>query len=384
MIENFIREFVKKHPQRLSGTVQELEAQKDFKNILKEIDVPTEIQKFCAPLNDWYGSLIPFSISVTISLFTSYFFHDIALVISSFISLIFIIHFILRINLLGFLFKNQNSSNLVGKINTEDKKTNVLLGAHIDSTYEFRWWYLLGHFGAQLNVIGGFFIILMPLIILVLHNPIFQIPFIIKLLLSASIIFPIFTLATIHNKKIIINGATDDLSGLSIILKILNDLKAKDLKNIKLIPIIFGAEEPGRFGSEHFVKKLNVNKEKMFLINIDGIINREDLAVVESDALGFVRYSYPKSIIDAFMKSAKEKNVLFKTIRIINAGTDATNFAKKGINALNIIGSPTKKIDPCYHTRLDTIDRVDFKLCEDVANVINDFILKIDEQNNIS
>lgn len=260
MIEKFIREFIKNHPHRLSGTQQELDAQKDFKHMLKAIGVETEIQHFSAPLNDWYGSLLPLSISAVFLLITSYFYRDISLFISIFISLMFVIHFILRINLLGFLFKNQNSSNLVGKINTEDKKINVLLGAHIDSTYEFRWWYLLGHFGAQLNVIGGFFIILMPLIILILHNPIYQIPFIIKLLLSATIIFPIFTLATIHNKKIIINGATDDLSGLSIILKILNDLKAKDLKNIKLIPIIFGAEEPGRFGSEHFVKKLNVNR----------------------------------------------------------------------------------------------------------------------------
>lgn len=380
MIEKFIREFIKNHPHRLSGTQQELDAQKDFKHMLKAIGVETEIQHFSAPLNDWYGSLLPLSISAVFLLITSYFYRDISLFISIFISLMFVIHFILRINLLGFLFKNQKSSNLVGPINTEDEKVNVLLGAHIDSTYEFRWWYLMGHFGAQLNVIGGFFIILMPIIIIILHNQIYSIPLIFKFLLCAIVIFPIFTLATIHNKKIIINGATDDLSGISIIHKILNDLKAKDLKKIRIFPVIFGAEEPGRFGSEYFAKTIKGNKEKILLINIDGIINRKDLAVVESDALGFVTYKYPKTIVENFINFAKQKNVLFKQVKIINAGTDATNFAKKGITALNIIGSPHKKIDPCYHTRLDTVDRVDFKLCEEVSNTISDFILEMDEQ----
>ena len=75
------------------------------------------------------------------------------------------------------------------------------------------------------------------------------------------------------------------------------------------------------------------------------------------------------------MQKAFDDNQVAVQQKMLPLGaTDATSFAIKQLPAVSIIGLRTDKLDPTYHTRLDTIENLDIAGLDCMKKVLVSFI----------
>ncbi len=163
------------------------------------------------------------------------------------------------------------------------------------------------------------------------------------------------------NKKRVVDGANDNLSGCYMGIAILKALKDEgiEFENTEVGVIISGSEEAGLRGSMAWSEahKGEFDDVPTFIFSYDTIHDPKYLMTNYRDLNGTVKVD--KDVSDLFMEAAEELNIHCSKGMVppLGGATDSAAFAKAGFRATGITGL-NHKLEDYYHTRRDTYDNM--------------------------
>lgn len=372
MIE-FIKDVISKFGGRYFGSEQEKQAQYYTADVLKRYCDKVDVEEFQSPLESHFQSLKIFCIVYVVVLILFRIDIRIAAVIGILNSVLFLGHFVSYRHWLDFLFKNKPSWNVIGDIEPTEKATStIIVAGHIDSVKEFKWWYKLKQTGAVLSVIAGIQITFLGIYaVLCLFISTVWFSYIWWLFV---IITPILIVFYDMHGEIVVDGAQDNLTGVAVAVEMAKVFSQNKLTKTRLRLISFGSEEAALRGSTAYANthKTQLQQENAFLFNLDTIKEKEHLTIVTTEINTFV--SYDKKHVQLVENAFNDTNTPYKKLPIAVGATDASAFHIAGLPAVCVIGMQSEKLDPCYHTRLDTVDLIEEEALQSMRKVLINFI----------
>ena len=370
---NFIQDIITRFGGRYFGSEQEKKAQYYTAEVMKKYCDKVDVEEFQSPLEAHFQALKIFCVLYVIVLVQIRIDIRIAAVLGILNTILFLGHFVTYRHWLDFLFPNKPSWNVIGDVEPMETATStIIIAGHMDSVKEFKWWYRLKQTGAVLSVIAGIQISLLGLYALL------------AVFITAawfSYIWWLFLLLTpvlivfydMHGKEVV-DGASDNLSGVAVAVEMAKVFSVNKLKNTRIRVISFGSEEAALRGSFAYAKKhkQQLLDEKAFLFNLDSMKDLEHLTVVSSEinTLVFYKNEYLQLVENAF----KATNTAYKKLPLGVGATDASAFHIHGLPAIAVIGMDSEHLDPTYHTRLDKIECLNPETMEAMKRVLVNFI----------
>lgn len=384
-MHELIKDIINRFGGRLAGSPQEFAAQKYLMELLEGFGATTEQQIFHAPLTARKHALKIFCIFFYTCLLLYWVDIRLALFLSIANAILFLAYFVTYHDWLDFLFPNQRSSNVIGTLEPQNEATStIILSGHIDSTQEFIWWYYFKQTGLHLTIGAGLLFIFLPFFYLFAALFLLQswdMPWGIDIVWSIfALLSPItVTFFWMHGKRVV-PGAQDNLSGIVVAfdtLKAFADPAQNGksiLKNTRLRMASFGSEETGLRGSTAYARafKKQLETENAIVLNMDGIMNTKELQIVETEVMSGTHYT--PQLIKGLTAAFKACGVPFQSKKLLIGGTDAAPFIRNGLPAVSLLGLPTDRLDPTYHTRLDLPEYVEPAALENMKKVLMQFI----------
>ncbi len=372
MIE-FIQDIITRFGGRYFGSEQEKDAQYFTADILKKYCKKVDIEEFESPLESHFQSLKIFCIVYVIVLIIFRMNIHIAAGLGLLNTVLFLGHFVTYRHWLDFMFPKKTSWNVIGDIEPlQNATTTIIVAGHIDSVKEFKWWYKLKHTGAVLSVIAGFQITLLGLYVFL------------QLFISAgwfSYIWWIFVVLTpilivfydMHGENVV-DGASDNLTGVAIAVEMAKVFSEKRLQKTRLRLISFGSEEAGLRGADAYANthKQQLLDEKAFLFNLDTIKEQKYLTIASSEVNTLVFYD--QANVQLVEDSFKATNIPYQILPLGVGASDASAFHIAGLPAVCVIGMRSDVLDPIYHTRLDVIENIEPEALDAMKEVLVHFI----------
>lgn len=382
---DLISTIIKKFGPRPAGSTAETQAQQYVAEQCREFTDKVHILEFDEYLQARFGKLKYFSLLFFIAMALYFISAELALVISLVNAVVFVLEFMTyRTVIPSFPGPKSTSRNVEAVLEPQGEvKSTLLFTGHIDSVYEFKWWYKLGQNGMYLTIIAGVLIVLLPLfylfVLLCAKAQSLIYVWSIFLLLSPSLV----AYFNMHGSNPV-DGACDNLSGISISYHVLkhfaesNEKGKSFLKHTRLKFVSFGSEETGLTGSAHYVKQriAELKNENAHLINIDSVRLPDEICIVQKELMNGVNFD--KTLIEKLKTSFGAVNIPIKTGTTPVGGTDGVPFIRAGIPAVSIIGLPMGKLDPTYHTRRDVIENLNPLALDNTKKGLVEFVRKWD------
>lgn len=387
MIE-FITEVVGKFGGRVPGSPEEWAAQDLYKEKMSAITNDVREHEFTAAMNAKFAGMKIFSIGYLISLGLYWYDLRIAAVVAIVNAVVFLGHVVTYNDWLDFLFPKKKSKNITAVLEPKGEvKSTIIIAGHMDSVYEFQWWYKLKDLGGALTFISSLAIVLQAIFYAIFWIGWYgpggwsTIAWGVFVLLAPTLI----VLFTIHGKTKV-DGATDNLTGVAMAYATGNayadpsNKGTSTLQHTRLKLVSFGAEEPGLMGSGAYVRDFEkeLKEENALLLNIDSIRELDKLAIVRSELNLLVWH--PKELVAKVQSAFEACGVPGTAFDLSIGASDAARFSRKGIPALTIVGIDNKRLDPTYHTRLDTVDQIDPASLDKALQILQHFINEHDRQ----
>lgn len=274
--------------------------------------------------------------------------------------------------ILDVFFKKKTAGNVYGvrKANGETKK-RIILCAHTDSAFEWKYTYKTGRKGVAFNIYGAALCVLASIGVSVyatIANGAFSnivwlgdglVTKILAVALYLTLIIYFFNFSFI-NYKLPVTGAIDNLSGVFIsnaVAKYLNDNDIR-FENTEVCVLLTGAEEAGLRGSKSFVKnhpELKNSNVETVVVGIDTICELEFMKVYSKDMNGLTKND--ERVAKLIQDGAKNAGFDVPTGTIELGATDAAAFSQKGISAATFVAMNPEP-SRYYHTRLDTVEMI--------------------------
>ncbi len=380
-----ITEIIEKFGPRPSGSEAERNAQLFIVEKCREVTGNVQLLVFKAYLNARFGKL-KYYCGVYVLCLAIYFLSPVAALVISFLNVMtFVLDFMTYRTVFGkFPGPEMKSWNVEATLEPQKEvKSTIIVSGHIDSVYEFKWWYKFGQHGAHLTILGGTLLALFP--VFSLFTIIFpEGNWHLYGILAFVVLSPaLLTYFDMHGKNPV-DGACDNLTGVAVAYEIFKSFALPDangksvLKNTRLKFVSFGSEETGLTGSQKYVEQkfCELKNENAHLINIDSIRVPEEVCIVKKEVMSGTSYS--KMLIDKLQKSFSNKNIPIKTGSTPIGGTDGVFFARAGLHAVSIIGLSMEKLDPTYHTRRDVIENLNPVALENVKQGVAEFVRQWD------
>ena len=176
-----------------------------------------------------------------------------------------------------------------------------------------------------------------------------------------------FGLYFMWNKKKIVDGANDNLSGCYIGMGILKTLQEQniELENTEIGVIFSGSEEAGLRGAMAWCEahKDEMNDVPTFVYSYETIAQPEELMVNYRDLNGTVKVD--KDVSDLFIEACEELNIPCKKDMVppLGGATDSAAFAQAGMRATGVTAL-SHALPDFYHTRRDTPDALNKECLE--------------------
>ncbi|MHA1270614.1 MAG: M28 family metallopeptidase [Candidatus Helarchaeota archaeon] len=320
-------------------------------------------------------------------------------------------------------YKKGISKNVFGKIkpkNTSKPKKYLIFGGHSDSAFELPF-AKKGVPAMQRRLYGaialGVVAILWAIIktvIIILNVNIFTIGFLPILgvnffnlnlmdiiLLAPFIIWLIFFLQVLFKffGKELVEGANDNLSGVSVAVAIAKYLNEDDNKprNIEVWCGSFGSEEAGQRGSRAFVqqtpKEILENSYSVILESVGGgegigILKAETMYLTINKKFPFIHpIIHDPDVYDRIYNAyeiAKTKKKGFPLCDLFIAkfaGTDAVRFSEKGYKSCAMVGGGIEtKFIKNWHSFEDRPENLNKDLMKAVLDICLEFIELVDKE----
>ena len=166
------------------------------------------------------------------------------------------------------------------------------------------------------------------------------------------------------NKKRVVDGANDNLSGCYMGIAILKALKDEgiELENTEIGVVLTGSEEAGLRGAKAWCEahKGEFDDVPTFIFSYDTIHDPKYLMANYRDLNGTVKAD--KDVSDLFMEACKELDIpcLKGWVPPLGGATDSAAFAQAGFRATGVTGL-NHKLESYYHTRKDSYDNMNEK-----------------------
>ena len=269
-------------------------------------------------------------------------------------------------------FKKKTAGNVYGVRKAEgETKKRIILCAHTDSAFEWKYTYKVGRKGVAFNIYGAAICLLLSLgfsIYGIVANGAFSeivwlsdnlVTKILAVVLYLTIIIYFFNFSFI-NYKLPVTGAVDNLSGVFIsnaVAKFLNDNNIR-FKNTEVCVLLTGAEEAGLRGSKSFVKnhpELQNKDIETVVVGVDTICELDFMKIYSKDMNGLTKND--SRVAKLVQDGAKIAGYDVPTGTIELGATDAAAFSQKGISAATFVAMNPEP-SQYYHTRLDTVDMI--------------------------
>lgn len=163
------------------------------------------------------------------------------------------------------------------------------------------------------------------------------------------------------DKRNIVDGANDNLSGCYIGLAILKELKEKgiELEHTEVGVVLTGSEEAGLRGAKAWAEKHqnDFNDVPTYIYSYDTIHDPKYLMANYRDLNSTVKTD--KELNDLFMECADDLDIkcIHGLVPPLGGATDTAAFTQYGFRAGGITGL-NHKLEDYYHTRRDTWDNM--------------------------
>ncbi|MCW3126857.1 MAG: Peptidase family [Bacteroidetes bacterium] len=377
---SYIQDIITRFGGRYFGSEQEHKAQLYTADILKKYCNKVDVEEFMSPLEAHFHSLKGFCITYIIVLILLRIDVRFAAVVGVVNSVLFLGHFVTYRHWLDFLYKKKPSWNVIGDIEpTGEAKTTLIVAGHIDSVKEFKWWYKFKQNGAVMTIVASFIIILIG--VYAGLSAVITAAWWSYIWWFFAVISPLLiVLFDMHGDEVV-HGASDNLTGVAVAVEMAKVFSEEKLKHTRLRVISFGSEEACLRGAWAYAKehKQQLLDEKAFLFNMDTIKDTEHLTIgtLEANTLVFYKKENIKLVEDAF----KAEKIPVKILPLMVGASDASAFHIQGLPAICVIGMDSEKLDPSYHTRLDTIEYINPEALESMKKVLVRFIKTWDQKN---
>lgn len=314
---------------------------------------------------------IYFTITCCFLAFAAYFFMPVLSIVFIAIGLaICFIQFGLYKKLVDKFFEEKTGHSATGfKKPKGEVKRRIIFVGHVDAVWEWPFKEKFTYLGFDLHMmlcfLGAFY--LLAIAILKIAGVIAG-ALAVKLGLVAIAFVPFwFGLYFMWNKKKIVDGANDNLSGCYIGMGILKTLQEQniELENTEIGVIFSGSEEAGLRGAMAWCEahKDEMNDVPTFVYSYDTIAQPEELMVNYRDLNGTVKVD--KDVSDLFVEACEELKIPCKKGMVppLGGATDSAAFAQAGMRATGVTAL-SHALPDFYHTRRDTPDALNKECLE--------------------
>lgn len=186
-----------------------------------------------------------------------------------------------------------------------------------------------------------------------------------------------------YDKKRIVEGANDDLTGCFTSIAVLKFMQDNDirLENTEVVALCTGSEEVGLRGSKDFVKKhaKEFSDVETVFIALDTIRDFDHMAIYNKDMSGVVKNN-PEAC-NLIKKAAETEgyDLPYRTVSLGATDAAAVSKSKCGIKAASFSAMDPKPAR-YYHTRLDTHENLDLKTIEAGVGIALETAFLFDEK----
>jgi len=262
---------------------------------------------------------------------------------------------------------------IIQKIPKKSSKKHIIIGAHYDSisiSYHYIVYALIFIISALGSIILGiYYIILDVLLINLINTPIFDLLVIIGLIFSSIVTLSLLMWLGLRLKNES-SGASDNASGVSIIIELARILKDVEL-NYKLTLILFGVEEEGLLGSINYVKNNldQLKSEDVMMISLDTLGTKARLNLASGH--GIPKKQYDKELLSKLKQAADALDIDLKYQWLPYPSSDHAPFIFQNFKATQLFRKLT-----IANTTQDTIDKIDAESLEETGKLILKFLLE--------
>ena len=315
---------------------------------------------------------INFTITLCLLAYIAYFFIPAVSICLIILGLfICVMQFGLYKKLVDKFFKEKIGHNASGfKKPTGEVKRRIIFNGHPDAAWEWPVKYKFSYLGFDIHMItcfiGAFY-----LLGIAIANAVGALndSLALKLGLAALVFVPFwFGLYFMWNRKKIVDGANDNLTGCYMGMAILKALQDEgiEFENTEVGVIFSGSEEAGLRGAKAWCEahKDEYSDVPTFIYSYDTIAQSEHLSVNYRDLNATVKVD--KDVSDLFYEACQELDIPCGKGMVppLGGATDSAAFAQAGMRATGITAL-NHALPDFYHTRLDNPDALNPKCLAD-------------------
>jgi len=366
---------------RASASVNERKAAEHIYQIMRNIGLVAKIEEFRSQQR------MTWELVTIMGLFVAevvlYFFVPIgSLAIGLIASVLFWGYFTNQFKPLAPLFRHAASCNVVGRLNNPHASYKIIFTAHHDTARSGPLWNPKSVANFRLNfVIGVGVLILLQILVLL---KIFSIEaFVFKLLVLLSGIYVLGHIAVLLIAGLwgeLVQGASDNASGVAVMLDLAARLKELAFPQIEFWFVSTGSEEVGAVGMAHFMKSHadDLSKENCYFINFDNLGAGTPHYFLGEGMLNFYRFS--PDLITAAETAAQQRQFSGITpAKYRLTYTDSIVPTGRGYHAILLLALDDRELIPNWHWPSDTVDNIDFATPQLAADFALEMVKKLHE-----
>ena len=298
--------------------------------------------------------------------------------------LIFLLGFVLALEVLDPLFPKRTSVNVIGRLRkpgTENVRRLLLLSGHLDSAVEFNWirYTRYGYFVLSITWLIAQIVVL-GFSLIQLSGALAGAPNLVRLgtlgwvllayPIAPSIAYALFFAGSRRDGGAV-PGAADNLASCATAIALCRFLVANPStmpEDTEIRFVCFGSEEAGVRGSRRYVARQldELRRLDARLVNFETIVHPV-ITILSSETNGSVKNS--PALVQSLVAAAKRAGVPYRVQpALLGTSNDAGPFSKAGLKAATLIPwkFPQQTV-AFYHTRRD---RPDILTVEPLLNVL--------------
>lgn len=357
-----------------------------------------ELAKYCdnVVLEDFkvapgsFFGWIPITVSITLLAAACYFYIPlIALSLILIAAIPMLTQFVFYKKTFDPLFKEKISCNLIAsKKPTDEVKRRMVLCGHADAAWE---WTLSYKFGGgivllfTLSLLGMIYLLIISAVACFKNGIGARISFFGGGLwagIGLSAFIPLWiSMYFFANKKVVVDGANDDLSACFTSIAALKVLKEAEisLKNTEVVVFLSGSQEAGLRGAKAWCELhpyAYTDVETVF-IPLETLHEVDCLTVYQKDLNGLVKTD--EDVCNLLSKSAEEAGYKVRYGSVSVGATDAAAFTQAGRKAA-CLGALDHNLKPYYHTRKDSYDNLSPECLSAALDIVLQALKNYDEK----
>ena len=373
-IQKFIKELCI-FKNRVSSSENEYRAAKHIYQIMRSIGLVVNIDDFKS--QNRYAWELSFITALFLGQAILYFLNPLVSIIIGLTGLLlFWGYFTTRLKPLSPFFRFSKSHNVVGRAQNSDAPFKIIFTAHYDTARSGPLWNPKNVSKFRFNFLLGLSVIFALQLLSVLSY--LEVSNIITAILVAlfgvHILGQIIVLIYSGITGEPVQGASDNASGVAVMLDLATRLKKKSFPELEFWFAATGSEEVGAIGMTNFLKTYSdeFEKNKTFFINFDNIGSGNLHYYLGEGMLNFYKFS-PKLISASKKTSENEKLKQVTPAKYKLAYTDAIVPASLGYETILFLATDDNNQIPHWHWHTDTIENINYQ----VPKLASDFCMEL-------